>query len=113
MFPKIWNKLNPKFQEIASFGLFKRSVRAGYLEEYWIMFAVKIPHAINVISHHNGLKQLFNFTVYQSKFIYDLLVVESAEMNELNPPSAQPFHHAIHRNLFIYIKLAFWTNSFF
>ena len=65
------------------------------------MLAVEIPHAINVISHHNGLKQLFNFTVYRSKFIYDLLVVESADMNELNPPSAQPFHHAIHRN-FIY-----------
>ena len=65
MFPKIWNELNPKFQEIASFGLFKRSVRAGYIEEYWIMLAVKIPHAINVISHHNGLKQLFNFTVYK------------------------------------------------
>ena len=62
------------------------------------MLAVKIAHAINVISHQNGLKQLFNFTVYRSKFIYDLLLVESADMNELNPPSAQPFHHAIHRN---------------
>ena len=58
-------------------------------------------NAINVINHHNRLKQLFNFTVYRSKFIYDLLVVECADMNELNPPSAQPFHHAIHRN-FIY-----------
>ena len=66
------------------------------------MLAVKIPHAINVISHHNGLKQLFNFTVYRSKFIYDLLVVESAGMNELNPPLVQSFHYVIHCN-FIYL----------
>ena len=34
MFPKMWNELHPKFHEIASFGLFKRSVRAGFIEEY-------------------------------------------------------------------------------
>ena len=35
MFPKMWNEIHPKFHEIiASFGLFKRSVRAGFIEEY-------------------------------------------------------------------------------
>ena len=34
MFPKMWNELHPKFHEIASFGLFKRSVRAGFIEKY-------------------------------------------------------------------------------
>ena len=101
MFPKMWNELQPTFHKIASFGLFKRSVRAGFIEEYMDYVSCGNPICHHVISHHNGLKQLFNFTVYRSKFIYDLLVVESADMNELNPPSAQPFHHAIHRN-FIY-----------